>query len=82
MAKFLKVNVTYHAPEGDSKVVEMLGATFYDGQPVDVVVPETVFAKLEGNPHFHVNSHVEHDPSSDKPAPKTGMPKTETANKK
>jgi hypothetical protein len=31
-----KATATYNAPEGDNKVVEMGGVTFYDGQSVDL----------------------------------------------
>jgi hypothetical protein len=61
-AHFHKVNVTYHAPEGDSKVVEMMGGTFFDGQPVDVVLSVEDHGRIESNPHFQVNSATDYDP--------------------
>ena len=62
-----KVNVTYHAPEGDSKVVEMMKTTFFDGTPVDIICGEDDMERLKSNPHFKVNSSSEHQPG-DKPA--------------
>jgi hypothetical protein len=68
MAHFHKVNITYHAPEGDNKVVEMMGATFYDGQPVDVVLTMEDEARIENNPHFQINSSTDYDPGDVPPA--------------
>jgi hypothetical protein len=31
-----KVSVTYKAPQGDSKVCELFGFTFFDGKPVEI----------------------------------------------
>ena len=67
MAHFHKVNITYHAPPDDSKVVEMMGATFFDGTPVDVVLTMEDEARIENNPHFQINSSTDYDPG-DKPA--------------
>lgn len=50
-----QLNVTYHAPPGDSKVVEVFGHTFYDGKSETVEVDERVEGKLRGNHHFDVN---------------------------
>jgi hypothetical protein len=36
-----KATATYNAPDGDNKVVEMGGVTFYDGQPVDLNSDDT-----------------------------------------
>jgi hypothetical protein len=51
-----KATATYTAPKGDSKVVEMGGVTFFDGQPVDLNSDEhpRLIAKLPGNPHFNI----------------------------
>lgn len=51
-----KAKVTYKAPEGDWKVVEMGGLTFFDGKPVEIdnVVNSHLFDKLQNNPHFDV----------------------------
>jgi hypothetical protein len=46
--------VTYHAPEGDSKVVEAFGLTFYDGKPEQVEVEGGLLRKIMGNAHFEV----------------------------
>lgn len=72
-----KVNVTYHAPEGDSKVVEMLKTTFFDGQPVDVICTKDQYDQLESNPHFQVNSTAEYDPARE-PKAEHKETKTET----
>jgi hypothetical protein len=65
MTQLNKVNVTYHAPEGDSKVVEMLKTTFFDGTPVDVICTKDQYEQLQNNPHFKVNSTTEHDPAKE-----------------
>jgi hypothetical protein len=67
MSHFHKVNVTYHAPEGDSKVVEMLKTTFYDGVPIDVICTLADHEQLENNPHFQVNSVTDYDPGDAQP---------------
>jgi hypothetical protein len=46
--------VTYHAPEGDSKVVEAFGLTFYDGKPEQVEVEGGLLKKIAGNKYFEV----------------------------
>lgn len=50
------VTVTYHAPEGDSPVVETRGLRLFDGQALAVDEDENAefIAKAEGNPHFEV----------------------------
>jgi hypothetical protein len=68
MAQFQKVNVTYHAPKDDNKVVEMMNTTFYDGTPVDVICTLEQHETLENNPHFQVNSFADYDPG-DAPPP-------------
>lgn len=49
-----KATATYHAPKGDSKVVEMGGVTFFDGQAVDLNSDDhaNLIDKLPGNQHF------------------------------
>lgn len=47
-----QVSVTYKAPPGDAKVVEMFGHTFFDGKQETVVVDDRTLAKLQGNKHF------------------------------
>jgi len=45
--------VTYNAPKGDERVVEMRGHTFFDGQPVEID-DEDFLEKLSTNQHFEV----------------------------
>lgn len=47
---------TYHAPQGDNKVVEMGGVTFFDGQAVKLNDNEHahLINKLPGNQHFEI----------------------------
>lgn len=51
-----KAKVTYNAPEGDNKVVEMGGVTFFDGQEVELNSDDHghLMSKLENNPHFDI----------------------------
>jgi hypothetical protein len=77
MAHFHKVNITYHAPEGDSKVVEMMGATFFDGTPVDVVLTQEDELRVENNPHFQINSSSDYDPGDVPPASRKADAKTD-----
>jgi hypothetical protein len=46
-----KAKVTYNAPKGDNKVVEMGGVTFYDGQEVELNTDDhgAMISKLEAN---------------------------------
>jgi hypothetical protein len=58
-----KVSVTYKAPEGDSKVIEVFGHTFFDGKAENIEVDERTLAKLKGNKLFDLGAHSEkHDP--------------------
>jgi hypothetical protein len=59
-----KLSVTYHAPKGDSKVVEAFGHTFYDGKAEEVEIEERTLAKLQNNRHFECGK------PSDAPPPK------------
>lgn len=47
---------TYHAPEGDNKVCEMGGVTFFDGQAVELNSDDHghLINKLPGNQHFEI----------------------------
>lgn len=56
-----KATVTYSAPPGDSKVVEMMGYTFFDGKATEVVCDDFQIEKLEGNKHFKVSGVQDHD---------------------
>ena len=51
------VSVTYRAPKGDSKVVELFGRTFFDGRAVEIEDNEEnqhAIAKLARNKFFDV----------------------------
>lgn len=68
---------TYRAPQGDSKVVEMGGVTFFDGQMVDLNTDdhEHMISKLQNNPHFEIQVS-ENDVTSDEPTKRgPGRPK-------
>lgn len=69
-----KAKVTYNAPEGDNKVVEMGGQTFFDGQEIELNTDEHdhMIGKLQNNPHFDVELGEEEQ--SDKP--RRGRPRT------
>lgn len=62
-----KANATYNAPEGDSKVVEMGGVTFFDGQEVELNSEDHphLMSKLPGNQHFDVEMGEE-EPAKNK----------------
>jgi hypothetical protein len=49
-----KAQATYHAPDGDSKEVEVGGLHFRDGEPVELNSDEHphLMGKLQGNQHF------------------------------
>lgn len=51
-----KATATYHAPEGDNKVVEMGGVTFFDGKEVELNTDDHghMIGKLQNNPHFDI----------------------------
>lgn len=51
-----KAKVTYTAPEGDNKVVEMGDVTFFHGQEVELNSDDHghLLSKLPDNPHFDV----------------------------
>lgn len=63
-----KATATYNAPEGDNKVVEMGGVTFFDGQPVDLNSDDHghLMSKLPGNPYFEIEVGEE-EPGKRKP---------------
>jgi hypothetical protein len=58
-----KATVTYVAPFGDSKVVDMGGVTFHDGKSVEINSYEHphLMQKLPGNQHFDVVMGKEDD---------------------
>ena len=47
-----KLSVTYHAPKGDSKVVEIWGHTFYDGKAEEVIVEDGIYDTMKRNRFF------------------------------
>jgi hypothetical protein len=68
-----KATATYHAPEGDNKVVEMGGVTFFDGQPVDLNSNDHghLMSKLANNQHFDFELGEE---ILDEPKPRRSRP--------
>jgi hypothetical protein len=60
------VTVTYHAPPGDSKVVEAWGHTFFDGKSEQVEVPEHIAQKMRGNRHFQCSEPQDAKPKDAK----------------
>lgn len=74
-----KAKVTYNAPRGDSKVVEMGGVTFFDGQTVEINNADNahLFGKLQTNPLFDVDvGEDEPTPSKRKPGRLSNAEKT------
>jgi len=63
-----KAKATYNAPEGDNKVVEMGGVTFFNGQPVELNTDDNgaLIDNLSSNHHFTVELGAEEE------APKRG----------
>ena len=80
MGKLKKASVTYTAPDGDSKVVEMGGVTYFDGIATDAIGTEEHLKKLEGNPHFKVGAIADYTPPAEKPKAKAEPEHHETAN--
>lgn len=68
-----KATATYVAPKGDSKVVEMGGVTFFDGQAVELNSFDHphLLEKLQGNQHFDIDVGEE---VKDESRPKRGRP--------
>lgn len=58
-----KATATYNAPKGDSKVVEMGGVTFFDGQSVELNTDDHghMIGKMQANPHFDIEMGEEED---------------------
>ena len=69
-----KATVTYVAPLGDNKVVEMGGVTFFDGKSVEINSHDHphLFAKIQHNQHF--DAVVGKDDEQVPPKPKRGRP--------
>lgn len=69
-----KATATYNAPDGDNKVVEMGGVTFFDGQSVELNTYEHdhMIGKLQNNPHFDVEVGEEEQGEKRRP----GRPRT------
>lgn len=72
-----KATATYNAPKGDSKVVEMGGVTFFDGQEVELNSDDHghLINKLPGNHHFDVE--LGEDVPDEKPKRGPGRPRKE-----
>lgn len=66
-----KAKVTYNAPDGDNKVVEMGGVTFFDGQEAELNTDDNgaMLEKLQNNQHFDVEMGEEEEGR-----PKRGRP--------
>lgn len=62
-----KATAIYHAPEGDSKVVEMGGVTFFDGKEIELNTDDhdQMISKLANNQHFEIE--VGEEEKTDKP---------------
>jgi hypothetical protein len=58
-----KVSVTYHAPKGDSKVVEAFGHTFFDGKAEEIEIEDYAFNKLKNNANFQCGKESDVDPN-------------------
>jgi hypothetical protein len=65
-----KASATYHAPDGDSKEVEIGGLHFRDGEAIEINSDEHphLMDKLQGNQHFEV------DMGEDDEKPRRGRP--------
>lgn len=60
-----EATVTYTAPKGDNKVVEMFGTTFFDGQNIKVICDDAQMARLQRNQLFKVGAVSDHDPTKE-----------------
>lgn len=67
-----KATATYNAPEGDNKVVEMGGVTFFDGQSVELNSDDHghMINKMQDNPHFDIEVGEEEEPKRGPGRPK------------
>jgi len=67
-----KAKVIYTAPEGDSKVVDMGGETFYDGKETELNTDDHghMIEKLSNNQHFDVELGEEEEPKRGPGRPK------------
>jgi hypothetical protein len=65
-----KATATYHAPDGDSKEVEVGGLHFRDGEPIEINSDEHphLMEKLQGNQHFQFEA------GEDDEKPRRGRP--------
>jgi hypothetical protein len=70
-----KAKVTYNAPKGDNKVVEMGGVTFYDGQEVELNTDDhgAMISKLEAN-QGSPNALFDIEVGEEEDRPKRGRP--------
>jgi hypothetical protein len=64
-----KVQVTWTAPEGDSKVCEMGGKTFFDGKSTEIDTDEdaALFETIKHNKQFKPGSDGGQAHEADKP---------------
>lgn len=62
-----KVTVTYKAPKGDDRVVDMGGFAFFDGQALEIEQDENpaLIGKLRTNHHFDVVGGVDEAEASE-----------------
>lgn len=63
------VTVTYHAPKGDEKVVEIFGQTFFDGQSSEVDLDARAIGKLKKNQHFEISGEDDAEDPEVAPTP-------------
>lgn len=63
-----KATATYICPQGDNKVVEMGGVTFFDGKSVDLNTDDNglLIGKLVTNQHFDIEVSETDEPSKKK----------------
>lgn len=68
-----KATAVYHAPEGDEKVVEMGGVTFFDGHSVELNSNDhgEMIDKLVNNQHFEIEVGEDDAPAE---KPRRGRP--------
>lgn len=64
-----KLTATYHAPKGDSKVVEMLGHSFFDGKPEEIELEAFQADIITRNPLFECSKPEDVKPGEEKKEP-------------
>lgn len=77
-----KATITYTAPKGESKTMEIAGVTLVTGESKEITCDEATMAKLEaagkGNPMFKLSGVADYTP----PPPKAEPPPKEEAKHK